>query len=33
VKRPWTEQWPFHRIIVAARSCSTVSPPPGLCGS
>ena len=33
VKRPCTEQWPFHRITVARCSCSTVSPPPGLCGS
>ena len=33
VNRPCTEQWPRHRIIFASRSCSAVSPPPGLCGS
>ncbi len=31
--RPCTEQWPFQRIIRAARSCSAVSPPFGRCGS
>ena len=31
-KRPWTEQWPFQRITLAARSCSGFSPPPGRSG-
>ena len=32
VNRPCTEQWPFHRIIRASRSCAGVRPPLGLCG-
>ena len=33
VNRPCTEQWPFHRIIRAAASCSPVSPPSASRGS
>src|SRR5665647_2472269 len=32
-KRPCTEQCPRHKITRAARTCSRVSPPAGLCGS
>lgn len=32
VKRPCTEQWPRHKIILARSSCSRVRPPLGRCG-